>query len=55
MGQDINSLLTGLATSLDKYMGLGVQSQIKQGDEQRKQVAAKDLEVFKADLDLNKD
>lgn len=59
MNDNVNSLLTGLASSLDKYMGVSVSTQIKQNEAKQQNALetkkASDLAIQKNALDLNKD
>jgi hypothetical protein len=54
MGQDINSLLTGLTSSLNQYLGMNVQDKMTQAQETRKNEAQLNLKTAEAGLDLNK-
>jgi hypothetical protein len=52
MNQDFNSLITGLATGIEKYMGLSIEQGIKQGAEDRKLSNDMKLKEYDAQLDL---
>lgn len=54
MGQEINSLLTGLATSLNQYMGMSVQSQVDQSKARAKLAGDMQLKEYESNLDLTK-
>jgi hypothetical protein len=54
MGQDINSLLTGLASSLNQYMGMNIQNNMEQANQQRANAAKLGQMDYQQKLDLEK-
>lgn len=54
MDQNINSLMTGLATSLNQYMGLKIQDTLETAKEERKNKAAMNLKTYESELDTQK-
>lgn len=53
MGQEIESLLTGLAGSLNQYMGLNIQNKMEERKAERKMASDMVLEDYKSKLDLS--
>lgn len=54
MGQEIDSMMTGLANSLNQYMGLSIQSQLEDKKASRKLASDMTLKNYESELDLNK-